>query len=247
MVNKMDTIESIFRFEIIIISDYLIQIMDWFKEHILGIPPEEPDPVISPEERMRLENEYLQKSDYKSVDFYHLRGYECWAKVYRVVDGDTCYVGFFVHGKPFKYRVRLAGIDTAEKKSADEAERTWALKAENKLNELVGEDLVWLKCKKYDKYGRLLVEMYHDHGGGAFSYNETLKTMGLAYHYTGRKRLPFREWAPENAYGKEELNVTLKPVDNIGDARIEEAVEIEKNDYQASSNSVEVLNQPDVI
>jgi endonuclease YncB( thermonuclease family) len=115
--------------------------MDWFKENILGLKEDEPDPVISPEERTRLENEYLANSDYKSVDFYHLKGYQCWAKVLRVVDGDTCYCAFFVHGKPFKYCVRLAGIDTAEKRSTDEKEKEWALKAENKLKELVDDDI----------------------------------------------------------------------------------------------------------
>jgi micrococcal nuclease len=222
--------------------------MDWFKENILGISIDEPDPVISKEKRTHLENDYLKKLDYQDVDFYHLKGYECWAKVLRVVDGDTAYVAFFVHGKPFKYRVRLAGIDTAEKKSTDEAEKVWALKAENKFRDWVGNELVWLKCQKYDKYGRLLVEIYSDEGGHTFSLNESLKELGLAYTYKGRKRTPFREWAPEKAWKQvEEPEVAPKPVDQIGDARVEEATEIEKDDFKAEANAVAVLNQPNML
>jgi|GEM_PF-2097251 len=222
--------------------------MDWFKEHILGIDCDQPDPMITEEERTRLENQYLKKLDYGDVDFYHLKGYECWARVLRVVDGDTIYVAFFVHGKPFKYRIRLAGIDTAEKRSTDEAEKTWALKAENTLREWVGDQLVWLKCKKYDKYGRLLAEIYSDKGGYSFSINESLKEIGLAYTYKGRKRTPFREWAPEKAWKKvEKPEKTENPVDQIGDARIEEAEEIEKDDFKEGENAVNVLQEPDFL
>jgi endonuclease YncB( thermonuclease family) len=220
--------------------------MNWFKENILGLKEDEPEPLITPEEKTRLQNDYLMKCDYKSIDFYHLRGYECWAKVLRVVDGDTCYCCFFIHGKPFKYRIRLAGMDTAEKRSTDEKEREWALKAEEKFKELVADDLVWLKCQKFDKYGRLLVDMFHEEGGGGFSYNETLKELGLAYAYYGRKRTPFREWAPAEALGDTDIG-NQNPVDNIGDPRMKEVGSIEKEDYKKENNVDEMLNKVDVI
>ena len=159
------------------------------------------------------QQEFLKKVQYADIDFFNLKGYECWAKVVRVWDGDSFYVVFFLNGKPVKYRVRLYGIDTAEDRSKDPAEHVWAMKSKDRLIELIGGELIYLKCHEFEKYGRLLAEAYWD-PGMLTSFNQTLLDEKLAYKYYGKTREPFREWAPPEAFSSPS-NKSPPPTEDI--------------------------------
>lgn len=169
--------------------------MDWLKNKLFNLVQ---DPDQTDSERIEYENDFLRKISYDDVDFFHLRGYECWAKIVKIYDGDTCTAVLFLNGKPMKFRVRLAGIDTAEKKSEDAMEIDWANKAIDRLNELIGDGLIYLKCHRWDKYGRLLGSLYHDDQSDEMSFNQILLNEDLAYEYHGGTRKGFRDWHPGN-------------------------------------------------
>lgn len=199
-------------------------VMNWFKNW--GKKKTDATP-----ENQESEMDFLKRINYSDVDFFHLRGYNNWAKVVKVYDGDTITVVMFLNQMPFKFRVRLSDIDTAEKKSKDEMEVKWANRAITRINELIKENkLVYLDCQKWDKYGRLLAQVYEskekyledqNNQDCQLSINQKLQDEGLAYKYDGGERQKFRDWAPWAAWlekpdYKEDPNTT--PIDNIGDS-----------------------------
>lgn len=166
-------------------------------------------------DKLELQLDFLKNCTYNDVDFFNLKGWEGWAKVVKLWDGDTFTVVLFVNDKPFKFRIRLDGIDTAEKTSDNPDEVEWAQKAIEKLNEFIGCDrLVYLKCKNFDKYGRVLAQI-HDNPVDDTSVNEILLGLGLAYEYHGGKRVPFHEWCIQKTN-----NISNIKIDNINDSEV---------------------------
>ena len=113
-------------------------------------------------------------------------------KINRVVDGDTIDVtldlGFSLTKKE---RVRIAGVDTPEKRTRDKEEKILGIDATNwmkeKLTETIkgDEELVIRTELKggVGKYGRLLGWLYI--GDDEFSLNEQMITEGYAWAYDG--------------------------------------------------------------
>ena len=113
-------------------------------------------------------------------------------KINRVIDGDTIDVtldlGFSLTKKE---RVRIAGVDTPEKRTRDLEEKTLGIDATNwmkeKLTETIkgDEELVIRTELKggVGKYGRLLGWLYI--GDDEFSLNEQMITEGYAWAYDG--------------------------------------------------------------
>lgn len=111
--------------------------------------------------------------------------YQYWARVKRVVDGDTIEldvdVGFKVM---FRERFRLLGVDTPEvygvKRTSEEYKRGKAASDFVKKRIPVGS---WVEVKVYsdkrEKYGRWLCEIFVD----GKSLNEALLEKGFAQEY----------------------------------------------------------------
>ena len=113
-------------------------------------------------------------------------------KINRVVDGDTIDVtldlGFSLTKKE---RVRIAGVDTPEKRTRDLEEKTLGIDATNwmkeKLTETIkGDEELVIRTELVGgvgKYGRLLGWLYV--GDDEFSLNEQMITEGYAWEYDG--------------------------------------------------------------
>ena len=113
-------------------------------------------------------------------------------KINRVVDGDTIDVtidlGFDLYKKE---RVRVAGIDTPEKRTRDLEEKALGIDATNwlkaKLAEAItGDDELTIRTELsggIGKYGRLLGWLYI--GDGDVSLNEEMIKQGYAWEYDG--------------------------------------------------------------
>ena len=106
------------------------------------------------------------------------------AVVNRVVDGDTCelsiVLGFTVS---WKSTCRFYGINTAELRSKDSAEKAKAYAARDRVLTLVPPgSTILIKSRDLDKYGRPLVDIYT---GENFSIhlNQLLVDEGLAKTY----------------------------------------------------------------
>jgi hypothetical protein len=144
------------------------------------------------------EKEFLKHVRYNDVAAFNLKGYETWAKCVKTFDGEVMYIVFYLHGEPLKFQVCLANIEIADKKSNDAIEVKWALRACDRLKELIGDNLIYIRCEGWDN-GKLMINMYTD-DKEAFSINEKLVREGLAY--TGKK-LTFNEWGLEKAKEKD--------------------------------------------
>ena len=113
-------------------------------------------------------------------------------KINKVVDGDTIDVtidlGFDLYKKE---RVRVAGIDTPEKRTRDLEEKALGIDATNwlkaKLAEAItGDDELTIRTELsggIGKYGRLLGWLYI--GDGDVSLNEEMIKQGYAWEYDG--------------------------------------------------------------
>ena len=113
-------------------------------------------------------------------------------KINKVVDGDTIDVtidlGFDLYKKE---RVRVAGIDTPEKRTRNLEEKALGIDATNWLEEklaeaITGDDELTIRTELsggIGKYGRLLGWLYI--GDGDVSLNEEMIKQGYAWEYDG--------------------------------------------------------------
>jgi endonuclease YncB( thermonuclease family) len=113
-------------------------------------------------------------------------------EINRVVDGDTIDVtidlGFDLYKKE---RVRVAGVDTPEKRTRDLDEKALGLDATNWMKEQLegaidGDDDLVIRTELVGgmgKYGRLLGWLYI--GDGETSLNEQMIEEGYAWAYDG--------------------------------------------------------------
>jgi len=113
---------------------------------------------------------------------FSLNGYETYARVVDVYDGDTVTLVLPIYDSFFKFHVRLHGIDACEIHSHQDTVKKMSIKARNRLIEIITSlidplsltltrkdiqkmlndslYLVWIKCYKFDKYGRLLADVF---------------------------------------------------------------------------------------
>jgi len=138
-------------------------------------------------------------------------------KILRVVDGDTVDVAMYHQdtNKIFKYRIRLYGIDTPEKKplksNPDREQEIAAAKMSTqamttKMQE--NNNLVVVQLYKPDKYGRLLGTFYGKNGE---NINDWMVKQGHAIAYFGRTKKSFSE-ARQGQSSESESN---QPYDDI--------------------------------
>ena len=122
-------------------------------------------------------------------------------EINRVVDGDTIDVtidlGFDLHKKE---RVRIAGVDTPEKRTRDLEEKALGIDATNWMKKnlegaVAGDDDLIIRTELVGgmgKYGRLLGWLYI--GDAEQSLNEMMIREGYAWEYDGgKKRKDFEE------------------------------------------------------
>jgi micrococcal nuclease len=113
-------------------------------------------------------------------------------KVTKIVDGDTIDVdidlGFDIS---FSSRVRLAGIDTPESRTADKMEKALGLEAKDYLKKSIdAAKTVVIKTEKMDsseKYGRILGWVFLD--GAETSINQKMIDDGHAWGYMGETKV----------------------------------------------------------
>lgn len=140
---------------------------------------------------------------------FSLNGIKALARVVDVYDGDTVTLVLEVNGAFLKFKTRLMGIDACEMKSKTSQSKELAVKARNKLFDLVtGQKhdvpvvnkkdiaillekevyLVWVHCSNFDKYGRLLAEIFAS-PKSTKSFSSIIIQESLAYKYEGDTKL----------------------------------------------------------
>jgi micrococcal nuclease len=111
--------------------------------------------------------------------------YKYYAKVDRVVDGDTVDalvdLGFDTWKK---VRIRMQGMNAPESRTRDLEEKARGLAAKIRLEQLLESGTFTLQSMGVGKYGRCLGILYVD----GVNVNQTLINEGHATEYYGGKR-----------------------------------------------------------
>ena len=145
------------------------------------------------------EEAVYQNATDENTPYYSYENRKQKVKVLRVVDGDTVDIAMY-HAETnqiFKYRVRLYGIDTPEKrpsKSDPNREKEIAASKQSskgmtdKLQE--NKNIVTALFYKPDKYGRLLCTFYDNKGE---DINAWMIQQGYATSYFGKTKKSYEE------------------------------------------------------
>lgn len=135
-------------------------------------------------EYLKLSSKFTQELNFKNKTFL--------CKVVDVYDGDTVKVVFYFHDELYRWNVRLYGINTPEMRPSRlnplrKSIKANAIKSRNYLKTLFEKtnNLVYIECDDFDKYGRLLgtffykdiISFYHE------SINYQMITSGNAKEY----------------------------------------------------------------
>ena len=148
----------------------------------------------------------------KSSDIpeFSLNGVKTSGKIVEIYDGDTCKIVLLNNNILQKFNCRINGIDTPEMKPPlnkpnREIEIKNAHRCRNKVVQLctniipnvdidfngkkisldTNTKLVHVECLEFDKYGRLLVNIYDFENPKSLSYNDILINEGFAKKYNG--------------------------------------------------------------
>lgn len=116
------------------------------------------------------------------------------AYVISVYDCDTITVAFkfdnLTDNNTYKVSVRLNGIDSPEIKSKNSDEKKCAIKARDYLTQLLLNKEIELKDVSYDKYGRILAEVYLDEQ----HINKKILDDKMAVKYDGGTKVKNFNW-----------------------------------------------------
>lgn len=154
-------------------------------------------------------NEF-SKYNFDNTNVFTLNGTSLSGRLVDIIDGDSLIIILKVFGNYYKYNVRIMGIDTCEIKSKNQENKRLAFEARCELLRLVTNEpsyisnipkneirkildtnlfIVDLKCYDFDKYGRLLADIYFNN----ISLSKHLLDKKLAYTYTGHTKLSEEE------------------------------------------------------
>lgn len=130
----------------------------------------------------------LLKITNDDIPIFTFKGHKCLAKIVDVYDGDT-FTGVFKYKKDYiKYKFRTYGYDSPEMKplkskpNRDEEKRK-AVEAREAFKGITNweNSLVTLDMLEFDKYGRILVNVYKN----GINVNEWMIKNGYGYPYYG--------------------------------------------------------------
>ena len=142
----------------------------------------------------------LNPTDYYELEKYNnktskfsLNGYKTYAKCVSVYDGDTIHVVFKMPetNKYHRWIIRMSGIDTPEIKTKNTAEKTKAIEVRDYLRNKILDKIIILECLDFDKYGRLLGNIFIINEN--ITLNQQLINNGMAKIYNGGTKEDWQE------------------------------------------------------
>tara|TARA_Y100000741_G_C18246709_1_gene555777 strand:+ start:1001 stop:1420 length:420 start_codon:yes stop_codon:yes gene_type:complete len=122
------------------------------------------------------------------IKVFSYDGRICEGKITKVYDGDTVHIVFPLTDKEperlYRWNCRLIGVDTPELRTKNLKEKEFGKQVRDFLKEKILNKVVTVKCLDFDKYGRLLVEIFIENE----SINNWLIEKGYAKQYSGGKK-----------------------------------------------------------
>ena len=146
-----------------------------------------------------------------NTPLFSFNGVNGMSRVVDITDGDTIKAIINFKGDYYKIIVRLNNIDTCETKSKCEENKNLGINAKKRLYNLITNKtietndkklikkelndncyLIYLKCYDFDKYGRVLGDIYKNENDN-ISFSSILINEKLAYIYGGKTKLTEKE------------------------------------------------------
>ena len=124
----------------------------------------------------------LNSLNINQIKKFSFENYETIIKIIKVIDGDTITAIFKFKDEFYKSNFRLNSIDTAEIHSKDSIIKQLALDAKQYLYNLIINKNLKATFLNYDKYGRILIDIYLDNGE---TVSNTMINGGYAKKYNG--------------------------------------------------------------
>ncbi len=146
-----------------------------------------------------------------NTPFLSLNGLFTKARVVSVYDGDTLTLIIPFKNECFKFNCRMMGVDTCEIQSKLQLNKETAIKARNRVLQLLGVPITdlnatltkhkiqslladkvyicWVKCYETEKFGRTLVDVWTSSDMSLPTIAQTLINEKLAYEYKGDTKL----------------------------------------------------------
>jgi endonuclease YncB( thermonuclease family) len=91
---------------------------------------------------------------------FSLEGQSCLGYCVKAYDGDTCTINIHTHVGNNEWKVRLSGFDAPELKTKNSEEKKHGIACRDMLLELIHNKYVIVRCEKFEKYGRLLANVF---------------------------------------------------------------------------------------
>ena len=146
-----------------------------------------------------------------NTPLFSFNGVNGMSRVVDITDGDTIKAIINFKDEYYKIIVRLNNIDTCETKSKCEENKNLGVNAKKRLYNLITNKsidnndkklikkelndncyLIYLKCYEFDKYGRVLGDIYKNKDDDV-SFSSILINEKLAYIYGGKTKLTEEE------------------------------------------------------
>jgi endonuclease YncB( thermonuclease family) len=160
-------------------------------------------------EQLSLEKlEQLRWSD-SSIEQFSFNGRNILGKVVSIYDGDTCKVNLFVGNDLKQFTVRMMGYDSPEMRTKNTTEKQCGNISKTVLIRLVEGHIVRLECLEFDKYGRLLANVFvRQANGDELNVNEFMISNHFGCSYLGGTKSTFDELYVKQYY-KLDNNVAI--------------------------------------
>ncbi len=167
----------------------------------------------------------LSNSD-KTIKPFTLAGRTLLAKVIDVYDGDTCKVNIFLYENVLKqFTIRMMGYDCPELRTKNVIEKKFGYRSKEIMVKLVANKLVKLECLDFDKYGRILGNIYiKDDKDNEICVNKFMVDNHLGYNYFGDTKVTFDTLLNSGYYS--ETDIAIPNTKNYGITPIEDIIEI---------------------
>jgi endonuclease YncB( thermonuclease family) len=131
------------------------------------------------------------KCSTNNIPEFSLNGYNTLSKIVDVYDGDTCKGVLYLDNKLTKFTIRMNGYDTPEIRTNDAIEKEYGIAAKIIVSRMILNKIVYLKCGKWDKYGRLLADIYMKTPKNTICLNDWIIKNNLGVKYDGKTKSKF--------------------------------------------------------
>lgn len=146
---------------------------------------------MNPEDKTQTNNTItdLESMTKQNTEFMTLKGNIYNAKIVYIYDGDTLHVVFKEFDKFYRWNCRIMGVDTPELRTKNLKEKELGYKVRDALIERFMDKIVKIKCDEFDKYGRLLIDVFVpndiEENDGNLMLSQWLINNEYAYEYDG--------------------------------------------------------------